>query len=196
MDPSNDSIDREKTCPAIENPLTTYARLLRQQIDLACELEQIADALPDRFDQHRCRELAEHIPAVFDVTLTVAHDFLHPVLVHRGAGDLFSSTTAERLRLERLMDQGYAIEINGLLLTLAGPRGSNDMNAAGYMLRGFFDNWRRACAFELEYVVPLATQHLTNDDLSEMASLLDRYRMVTAAACATTRLTVKTHSLH
>jgi hypothetical protein len=196
MDRNNDSIDREKTCPAIENPLTTYARLLRQQIDLACELEQIADALPDRFDQHRCRELAEHIPAVFDVTLTVAHDFLHPVLVHRGAGDLFSRTTAERLRLERLMDQGYAVEINGLLLKLAGPRQSDDMNAAGYMLRGFFDNWRRACAFELEYVVPLATQHLTSEDLSEMASLLDRYRMVTAAACASTRLSVKTHSLH
>lgn len=196
MEGNDDGIGHDKICPAIENPLTTYTRLLHEQIELASELEHIADALPDRFDQHRCRELAERIPSVFNVTLSVAQDFLHPVLLRRGEGHHFSETTAERLRSERLMDQGYAMEINGLLLILAGPRNGADMNAAGYMLRGFFENWRRACAFELEFVVPLATKHLTSADLSEMASLLDRHRMVTPSACTTTRLAVKIHSLH
>ena len=58
----------------VKEHLASAREELRQQIDLARELEQIADALPDRFDQHRCRELAEHIPAVFDVTLTVTDD--------------------------------------------------------------------------------------------------------------------------
>lgn len=186
----------DKTCPAIENPLTTYTRLLHEQIELASELERIADALPDNFDQYRCRELADHIPAVFNVTLSVAHEFLHPVLLRRCDGHPFSKATVERLRSERLMDQGYAMEINGLLVMLAGPKSQADMNAAGYMLRGFFENWRRTCAFELEFVVPVATKQLTASDLSTMASLLDRHLMVTPAACTMTRHALKFRSMH
>jgi hypothetical protein len=196
MERNDRGVGHDKICPAVENPLTTYTRLLHKQIELASELERIADALPDNFDQYRCRELADHIPAVFNVTLTVAHDFLHPVLLHRCDGHPFSKTTVERLRSERLMDQGYAMEINGLLLILAGPKNNTDMNAAGYMLRGFFENWQRACAFELEFVVPLATKQLSNSDLSTMASLLDRHLMVTPTACTTTRNALKYHSMH
>jgi len=190
------TLTKNENCPAVENPLTTYARLLRVQIELADELEHLADSLPDNFDQQRCRELAETIPSLFDVTLSLTQEFLHPTLLRRAQGQNFSPETVSRLKSERLMDQGYAIEVNGLLLKLAGRRDCCDMNAAGYLLRGFFENWRRACAFELEYVMPLATKHLTRDDLAGMAALLERQRMVTAPACTSTRLAFKSPPLH
>jgi hypothetical protein len=196
MERDDRGVGHDKACPAIENPLTTYTRLLHEQIELASELEKIADALPDSFDQHRCCELADRIPAVFNVTVSVSQEFLHPVLLARCDGQSFSEATVERLRSERLMDQGYAMEVNGLLLMLAGPKQAADMNAAGYMLRGFFENLRRACAFELEFVVPLATRELTQTDLSTMASLLDRHLMVMPPACTTTRAALKSHSMH
>ena len=183
-------------CPAIESPLTAFARLLREQIALSDRLETIADGLPNEIDVYCCTDLAERVPAVVSLTSDIDHRILFPSLLRSQVQHALSPQTVERLSSERIKDQCYAQEIGELLCRLARRRPIEDANAAGYMLRGFFEAARRSAAFELEYIIPIAQLNLTRWDLREMARLLEGHLMVLPAACSLTRRRVMSHTLH
>ena len=105
-------------CRAVENPLTTFTRLLRQQLCICDELEKIADNLPDRFDRKQCAELARTIPETLSLVHLVQDGILFPALLQHSTNHHFTRQTAQRLSDEHLTDQGYAFEVCELLQCL------------------------------------------------------------------------------
>ena len=174
-------------CAALEHPLSTVTRLLHEQMDISNRLEIIADGLPHEIDQTSCAAIAERIPNLVFVCWQINRDIVFPALVRGGARSGLSAGTAKRLRDERLTDQGYLSEVSELLACLAKGGRIEEANAAGYLLRSFFEISRRAAAFELEYIVPAARRHLSEAELSNLAELLARHRTLVAPPCLKTR---------
>lgn len=182
--------------PAIEDPLTAFARLVRQQLQAADYLEEIADSLPGAIDKKLCLDLAHHIPCLLEICWTIDESVIFPRLLTDQAECGFTLQIAERLSNERLMDQGYAIEVSDLLEGFGHSRPVRDANASGYLLRSFFESTRRSAAFELEFIVPAAKRCLTQSDREQLSRLLSEESTVVPLSCAEAWATIKPHKHH
>jgi len=172
---------------AFEYPLSTVKRLLNEQLEISDRLEHIADGLPHDIDKSACAIVAERLPDLVFVCWQINRDIIFPALLRGGAKSGLSADTAKRLHDERLTDQGYLSEVSELLACLAHGGQIEEANAAGYLLRSFFEISRRAAAFELEYVVPAARRHLTDEELSTLADLLAHHRAIVFPDCMSTK---------
>lgn len=181
------------SCPAIESPITTYIRLVQQQTEAADLLEQIADSLPTSIDRPLCYELSAHLPQLLQVCWTIDERVIFPRLLATQSVSHFTQRSAERLGDERLTDQGYAIEVSELLEGYGHAAVVEDANAAGYLLRGFFENMRRSASFRLEFIVPGAQRCLTHNDREHMLQLLREESMIISTWCNATWTKIKTH---
>jgi hemerythrin-like domain-containing protein len=82
----------------------------------------------------------------------------------------------ERLTSEHSSDNDFASEIAEALETLGqGGRPANP-EMLGYMLRGFFERYRRHVHWENQLVMPLARLRLTRDDLDQLAARMNENR--------------------
>lgn len=193
------------SCPALEKPMSTYVRLLNEQVSVADNLEGIANGLPHEIDPKACQLLSSRVSELMDVWSNISCHIIIPALVARPSPPYLSRTTAARLIDERMTDQDYATEISELLsdLAKAPQRRRHELtgaerestNTAGYMLRGFFETTRRSAAFELEYIIPAASGSLREPELAEMGRLLSDHGSILPRACLTTRQAVgfRTH---
>ncbi|MCB5200988.1 hemerythrin domain-containing protein [Neorhizobium sp. T786] len=117
-----------------------------QQLALCDELEEIADSLPVNVNRQKCIYAAKALVPM----IRTLHHYEETVLfprVHRQNGGHDNSEILSRLRYEHLEDEGYAEELTETLLKL-GSGVSVNMEAVGYMLRGFFEGLRRHIAYE------------------------------------------------
>jgi hemerythrin-like domain-containing protein len=158
------------------NPLDeiAHAHVVHGQI---CDaMERIADGLPDEVDAKLCAQVASFLK--YDIALH-HHDEdmgLFPLLRARAAmADGFDGIV-ERLSAEHQSDTDFAGEIAESLELLGrgGPVGNPDM--MGYMLRGFFERYRRHVQWEDALVMPLARLRLTEDDLQTLSRLMESNR--------------------
>ncbi len=128
---------------------------LKAQINLCCQLEEIADGLPDNIDTQNCLHIARSIYP----TVRRAHEFeeteLFPLLKHRFAMDTDLLEALNRLHFEHWEDESYAEELSDGLMNFVAHRQTANPEALAYMLRGFFDGVRRHIAFEREHLCPL-----------------------------------------
>jgi len=129
-----------------------------RRLDALCDqLERVADRLPGAIDRQECLVLARALkPALVEV-----QDFeesrVFPVLLTWAPlhGDV--ADAVERLRIEHQLDGCYAEEIQDMLRSYGEGRPELSPDAAGFMLRGFFESLRRHVAFERHILVPLLT---------------------------------------
>lgn len=133
------------------SPADWWWQAQEEQLQLCAELESIADSLPARVDAERCMRaaatLAPLIRGVHDYENTV----LFPQIEAQAAQTPDLSKTIARLKTEHFEDECFAEELAERLMQLgSGGRGIN-MEATGYMLRGFFEAMRRHIAFERDY---------------------------------------------
>ncbi len=80
---------------------------------------------------------------------------LFPVLLHWQSLNGEVRNTIERLKIEHQVDQCYAEEVEEMLRSYGEGRPQFTADAAGFMLRGFFESMRRHIAFEQQMLVPL-----------------------------------------
>lgn len=186
----------ERGCPAVEQPLVTFVRLVREKVTVCGQLEDIADKLPDQIDLRQCAQLSERLPHLLKVCDGIYEEVVFPLLLQHQSQSYFSHTTAERLIGERLMDQGYALEVSELLHQLANAQPVPNADACGYLLRGFFEAVRRSSAFDLEYIVPMVQRHLTGRELEALRNMLSQHRFVLDQPCLATRRVLMNHTLH
>ncbi len=66
-----------------------------------------------------------------------------------------SRTTLNRLRFEHCEDECFAEELTEALNALGSGNPDVNIEAIGYMLRGFFEAMRRHIAFESEMLLPI-----------------------------------------
>lgn len=132
--------------------LSWIRRAHEEQLALCSDLEEIADSLPGNVDRQNCINAAK---ALGPLILGIHHyeeTVLFPWLETRLGEAEQLNRTLDRLKFEHCEDACFAEELTDALLNLGAGREVN-MEAVGYMLRGFFEGVRRHIAFEREHLL-------------------------------------------
>lgn len=161
----------EFSCPLewLEHEHISHARL--------CDtLEHIADGLPDAVDPRQCRETL----VVLQVDLPLHHKDeetgLFPLLSLRARPRDNLAELLAQLTNEHAIDDSFAQEVAEELELLAIGDRRCDPNTLGYMLRGFFEGYRRHLHWENTVLLPLARRRLTGADLDELLAKMHEHR--------------------
>jgi hemerythrin-like domain-containing protein len=166
----------DKPSPLARNPLDMIAHAHAVQVEMCDAMERIADGLPDEVDRRLCAQVASRLQ--FDLPLH-HHDEeegLFPLLRKRARAEDGLDQILERLAAEHASDNDFASEIAETLETLAqGGRPANP-EMLGYMLRGFFERYRRHVHWENQLVMPLARLRLTREDLEQLQAAMNASR--------------------
>jgi hemerythrin-like domain-containing protein len=78
----------------------------------------------------------------------------------------------DRLAEEHESDTDFAAEIVETLDAMARHGRVANPEMLGYMLRGFFERYRRHVHWENTLVMPLVRRRLTEDDLANLAAIM------------------------
>jgi hemerythrin-like domain-containing protein len=166
---------RERTVFA-RNPLDMIAHAHGMQMQLCDALERIADGLPDDVDRRLCAQAASSL--TYDLPLH-HHDEetgLFPLLRKRALAEDQVDEILSRLAAEHVTDTDFAGEIVESLEILGRGEKVRNPDMVGYMLRGFFERYRRHVHWENTLVIPLARLRLTDEDLESLSQLMERNR--------------------
>lgn len=123
-----------------------------EQLALCSELEEIADSLPASVNRQKCIYAAKAISPLIRSIHQYEEGVLFPYLAQKHAHSGPMLATLSRLKFEHFEDEGYAEELTEALLHLGSDEPVN-VEAVGYMLRGFFEGVRRHIAFEKAYLL-------------------------------------------
>lgn len=147
-----------KEPPPANGSIPWLRRAHAEQLDLCRELELIADSLPGNINRQKCIYAAKALGPLIRGTHRYEEQVFFPWLRDAGivAGGAAGAAmpldqTFERLRFEHFEDECFAEELTDALLRLGAGQPVN-MEAIGYMLRGFFESVRRHIAFESELI--------------------------------------------
>jgi hemerythrin-like domain-containing protein len=126
----------------------------RRILELCRDLEAFADALPNRLDPQRCRQLAKAMLPL----LRRCHATEERLIGSIDVAELGRvEVSIRRLRTEHLRDQYFAEDIAEALSQISAARSPANPEALGFMMRSFFETQRRHIAFEQETLLPLLT---------------------------------------
>ena len=169
----------ERVSPFARNPLDVIASAHAAQVQMCDAMERIADGLPEEVDRRLCAQVAACLQ--FDLPLH-HHDeetSLFPLLRQRALPEDGLDQILERLAHEHSSDNDFASEIAEALDILSQGGRADNPEMLGYMLRGFFERYRRHVHWENTLVMPLARLRLTPEDLRALqASMSESRRQV------------------
>jgi hypothetical protein len=123
-----------------------------EQLALCRELEGIADSLPANINRQKCIYAAKALGPLIKGIHHYEETVLFPMLQANPDATVSLGSTIERLKFEHCEDECFAEELTDALLKLGSGERVN-MEAVGYMLRGFFEGMRRHIAFEREHLL-------------------------------------------
>jgi len=135
-------------------------------------LEEIADSLPDDVDLTKARCAVDVLKNELPQHHRIEEEALFPTLMKYAVEEDNVGEIVARLNEEHIVDEGFAEELIEILEDLAQGQKIEDANMFGYMLRGFFENYRRHIMWENNVVLPLARRRLPAEGLRELASLI------------------------
>lgn len=160
------------------NPLDLIEHDHARQAGLCDILEQIADGLPADIDRRRCREAASALRYDLPLHHLDEEEGLFPLLRRHAAQSENLCAITARLSSEHSADESFAEELTEELETLSATGIARNPEALGYMLRGFFESYRRHIHWENEVLLPLARQTLTREDLNELSARMAAHRQI------------------
>jgi hemerythrin-like domain-containing protein len=133
-------------------PLAWLLGVHREQLSLCDQLEEIADSLPSSVNRQKCIYAAKALGPLIKGAHHYEEHVLFPWLEQSSPGDDSLRETVSRLKFEHCEDECFAEELTDALLRLGSGNPVN-IEATGYMLRGFFETMRRHIAFEREHLL-------------------------------------------
>ena len=139
------------TAPEDATSLAWLSRAHGEQLRLCDALEEIADSLPDKINRQKCIYAAKALGPLVRGVHRYEETVLFPALLAAEKGAALAETIA-RLKFEHCEDECFSEELSETLLSL-GRGDPVNAEAAGYMLRGFFEAMRRHIAFERQFIV-------------------------------------------
>ena len=142
-----------------EDPIVALRKAHSEQLLLCDRLEEIADSLPDGVNRQKCIYAARALGPMIRGVHRYEEDVVFPMIAGLLKGDEKIEATLSRLRYEHCEDECFAEELTEALQHLGAGAEDTNVEAIGYMLRGFFEAMRRHIAFESEHL-------LSNDVLS------------------------------
>jgi len=160
----------------VQPPVTDYPEPLGyifkehgKHLALCDLLEEIADTLPDKVDRKKARLAVDILTYELPLHHRIEEEALFPMLMKHAAGEDNVAEIITRLNEEHVIDESFAEELSEFLEQLTRGQSLEDANMFGYMLRGFFENYRRHVMWENSVVLPLAQQRLSAEQLCELA---------------------------
>jgi hemerythrin-like domain-containing protein len=162
------------------NPLDLLEHDHARLAGLCDMLEAIADGLPADVDRRRCREAAQALRHDLPLHNLDEEQGLFPLLRRHAAQSEKLAVITARLSNEHATDEGFAEELTEELEQLGNGGFPANPEALGYMLRGFFEGYRRHMHWENEFLLPLAREILTDADLDELFGCMANHRQVQA----------------
>lgn len=129
------------------------------QLALCEALEDIADSLPANINRQKCMYAAKSLIPLVNGVHRYEEETLFPLLEKLRAHDGELTEAIARLKFEHVEDECFAEELTDTLTRLGSGDAGVNAEAAGYMLRGFFESIRRHIAFEQQFMLrgPLAS---------------------------------------
>ncbi len=158
------------------DPIDLLVRSHAFHAQLCDLLEQIADSLPDDADPLQCRHAVRTLKEELPLHHRDEEDGLFPLLELRAQVDDNVTEHLAQLSLEHATDESFADELTEELEGLSLGRRPSNPNMLGYMLRGFFESYRRHLHWENTVVLPLARKRLTDQDLTVLLTRMMRHR--------------------
>jgi hemerythrin-like domain-containing protein len=142
-------VPRRET-PTSASLLDWWKQAHDDQLKLCSELEEIADSLPANVNRQKCIYAAKALGPLIKGVHHYEDTVIFPDLAAKMPYSPDLDKTLSRLKFEHFEDECFAEELMERLLALGSGREVN-MEATGYMLRGFFEAVRRHIAFERDY---------------------------------------------
>jgi len=139
-----------------EDPIAALRKAHKDQLLLCDRLEEIADSLPDGINRQKCMYAARALGPMIRGVHRFEEDVVFPMIADRRSGDERIEPTLNRLRFEHCEDECFAEELTEALHALGSGNPEVNIEAIGYMLRGFFEAMRRHIAFESEMLLPMS----------------------------------------
>lgn len=149
-------------------PLDVIEKDHLDQAQLCDCLEQIADGLPDNVDRRLCAKVTDSLRLEMPVHHRDEELGLFPLIERRAHSADNIIDILARLALEHATDESFADELFESLELLRDGGKLKNPDMVGYMLRSFFECYRRHLLWENAIVLPLARTRLTSDDLEEL----------------------------
>jgi hemerythrin-like domain-containing protein len=146
------------------------------QAQLCDSLERIADDLPDNVDRRLCRKVIDTLQFEMPLHHRDEELGLFPLIERRALPDDNIHDILARLALEHATDESFAGELLESLEGLSEGRKLKNPDMVGYMLRSFFESYRRHILWENAIVLPLARARLTREDLDELSQAMVGHR--------------------
>ena len=150
------------------DPISIFAQDNLRQKWLCDVLETIADGLPNKLECALASMAAEALKTKVPLHHRQEEEVLFPLLTQRAAAQDNIEAVVQQLRQEHLADDTYASDLIGLLEMMGKGTAPQNPEMAGYMIRGFFETYRRHIAFEDLVILPLARLRLTHNDLEKL----------------------------
>lgn len=147
------SADGTPTGQQHTDPAAAFKKGHRDLLALCDQLEEIADSLPDQINRQKCLYAARALGPLIRTTDKFEEDVLFPQIKSKMPDDATTPKTLSRLRFDHCEDECFAEELSEALHSLGEGRTDINMEATGYMLRGFFEALRRHIAYENEVVL-------------------------------------------
>ena len=166
-----------------DSPLELISLEHGEHLALCDKLEEIADSLPNSIDKNTCTCAAFALRHRVGVHHAMEEEALFPLLHARAGNDIAFMRTLQRLQDEHRTDEGYCDEVLELLTALSTGSLPENVEAAGYLLRGLFECMRRHIAFEEDHLLPKAREVLEESDLQVLASHMARTRTERKVTC-------------
>ena len=119
---------------------------------MADEVEDIADSLPGSVNRQKCIFAAQALGTLMKFSHSYEEEVFFPWLEARAQDNEDLLTILKRLKFEHFEDECFAEELVEVLMKL-GRGDPVNMEATGYMFRGFFEARRRHIAFERDHLL-------------------------------------------
>jgi len=133
-------------------------------------IEVIADSLPGKVDKAKALKAARVLKHELPMHHRLEETVLFPVLLKYAADEDNMVEIVDRLKEEHAIDEGFSEELVEVLEILGAGKAVENANMVGYMLRGFFESYRRHLVWENNVVLSLARRRIPPKALREMAA--------------------------
>jgi hemerythrin-like domain-containing protein len=169
--------DNAATGFSSRNPLDVLAQEHRFQAEVCNGLERIADGLPDEADRRLCQRIISCLRYDLPLHHRDEEEGLFPLLRRRAAPGDSIHGVLDHLERDHSTDEGFSEEVIESLELLARGEKLANPDMVGYMLRGFFEGYRRHIHWEETLVIPFARQVLTEEDRAVLAACMSLNRL-------------------
>ena len=158
------------------NPLDLIELQHAGQVSLCDALEEIADSLPGKIDAAVMTRAVAGLSNDLPLLQRDMNEGVFPLLQAHCLPEDRVEDMLPRLIMEKTIDLSFAGEIIEALGAMAGGAPVRNPNTLGYMLRGFFESYRRHLHWESTVILPIARKRFSEGALRELSGRMRTHR--------------------